>query len=363
MLAEALEALEPRPGGRYADGTLGGAGHALAILQASAPDGRLYGCDRDGVAIEAASARLAEHSGRFELRQGTFDDLAVWVRSESCDGALLDLGVSSPQLDWAERGFSFQQEGPLDARMDQRQELTAAQLVNEASADELAKIFWELGGERHSRRMAGAIVNERKHGRFQTTRQLTDLIERIAPRHGRKTHPATRVFQSLRMAVNDELGGLRRGLPAVWSLLKKPGGRLAVITFHSLEDRVVKEFGRDLARDYAVAGPVDVPEFGFINVYGTDSKSKVTIAPKVKGTHTQLGNVNVFESLGEFNAATGDLTAARRRWSTSIALTAVATPLASPPPPIGTRTAARSWSASTISSPTVPWPAMIRSSS
>ncbi|MCI0538162.1 MAG: 16S rRNA (cytosine(1402)-N(4))-methyltransferase RsmH [Verrucomicrobiales bacterium] len=259
LLAEVMEALRAKPGGRYADGTIGGGGHAAALLRASAPDGWLYGCDRDGLAIEAARERLAEFSGRFELRQGTFDELAGWVPLGSCDGVLLDLGVSSPQLDWAERGFSFQQEGPLDARMDQRQVLTAAQLVNEASAEEMATLFWELGEERESRRIARAIVNERKLGRFQTTRQLAELIERIVPRRGRKTHPATRVFQALRMAVNDELGMLRHGLLAVWSLLK-PGGRLAVITFHSLEDRVVKAFGRELARNYAVTGPVDVPE-------------------------------------------------------------------------------------------------------
>src|SRR5687767_12426592 len=164
MLAEVLEALDPKPGGRYADGTIGGAGHALAILRASAPDGWLYGCDRDGAAIEAAGTRLAEFSARCELRRGTFEEMADWVPLSSCDGFVLDLGVSSPQLDWAERGFSFQQEGPLDARMDQRQELTAAQLVNEASADELARIFWELGEERASRRVARAIVNERKLG-------------------------------------------------------------------------------------------------------------------------------------------------------------------------------------------------------
>jgi 16S rRNA (cytosine1402-N4)-methyltransferase len=259
MLAEVLETLQPRPGGRYADGTIGGAGHAAALLRASAPDGWLYGCDRDAAAIEAATGRLAEFAGRFELRQGSFEELPGWVPLASCDGALLDLGVSSPQLDRPERGFSFQQEGPLDARMDQRQKLTAGQLVNEASLEELAKLFWELGEERESRRIARAIVNERPLGGFKTTRQLAEMIERIVPRHGRKTHPATRVFQALRIAVNDELRVLQRGLPAVWSLLK-PGGRLAVITFHSLEDRLVKEFGRALARGYAVTGPVDVPE-------------------------------------------------------------------------------------------------------
>ena len=135
MLGEVLAALRPAAGGRYADGTLGGAGHAAAILAASSPTGRLYGCDRDSAAVEAAQRRLAEFAGRFEIRQGNFATLAEWVPAESCDGVLLDLGVSSPQLDEAERGFSFQQNGPLDMRMDQRQALTAASLVNEASAE------------------------------------------------------------------------------------------------------------------------------------------------------------------------------------------------------------------------------------
>src|SRR5438034_4787881 len=147
MLAEMLEGLRLFPGGRYADGTVGGAGHASAILRASAPDGWLYGCDRDGVAVEAATARLQEFVGRFELRRGTFDELPDWVPLGSCNGVLLDLGVSSPQLDVPERGFSFQQDGPLDMGMDQRQALTAAELVNSASADALAKICGELGEE------------------------------------------------------------------------------------------------------------------------------------------------------------------------------------------------------------------------
>ncbi|HMP83405.1 MAG TPA: 16S rRNA (cytosine(1402)-N(4))-methyltransferase RsmH, partial [Verrucomicrobiota bacterium] len=171
MMVEALDALRPKPGGRYADGTLGGAGHAAAILDASSPTGWLYGCDRDGVAIEVATARLARYAGRFELRRGNFDGLADWVPHGSCDGVLLDLGVSSPQLDEAARGFSFQQDGPLDMRMDVRQQLTAAQLVNAADADELAKIFWEFGNERESRRFARAIVHDRAQRPFETTRQ------------------------------------------------------------------------------------------------------------------------------------------------------------------------------------------------
>lgn len=260
MVEEVLAALVPKPGGTFADGTLGSGGHATAILRASAPTGWLFGCDRDGDALDAARARLtAEFAGQFELRRGNFTELPDWVPAGSCDGVLLDLGVSSPQLDRAERGFSFQQDGPLDMRMDARQALTAADLINSASAEELMRIFWDYGDEPDARRMARAIEHDRQMQRFTTTRQLAELLERISPRHGRKAHPATRVFQALRIAVNDEIGSLRRGLTGAVRLLK-PGGRLAVITFHSLEDRVVKEFGREQARDYVVPGEVDVPE-------------------------------------------------------------------------------------------------------
>ncbi len=259
MMEEVLTALSPRPGGRYADGTLGGAGHAAAILEASSPTGWLFGCDRDCDAVEAARKRLAKFEGRFEIRQGNFAGMSEWIEAGSCDGVLLDLGVSSPQLDLAERGFSFQQDGPLDMRMDKSQPMTAAKLVNESSAEDLANIFWEFGGERDSRRMARAIERDRQMRRFETTRQLAELIERISPRAGKKAHPATKVFQALRLAVNDEIGSLKRGLDGALKILK-PGGRLAVITFHSLEDRVVKGFGRTMSRDYTVIGDVDVPE-------------------------------------------------------------------------------------------------------
>ncbi len=259
MAAEVLDALKPRPGGRYADGTIGGAGHAAIILAASSPTGWLFGCDRDGDAVEAARARLAEFAGRFEIRRGNFAELAEWIPAAGCDGVLLDLGVSSPQLDYAERGFSFQHDGPLDMRMDTRQLLKAADLVNGASAEELAGIFKELGGERDARRFANTMVYDRVSQKFETTRQLAELIEKISPRRGKKAHPATKVFQALRIAVNDELGSLKPGLDAAVKTLK-PGGRLAVITFHSLEDRMVKDFGRARSRDYTFAGGVDVPE-------------------------------------------------------------------------------------------------------
>jgi len=260
MLPEVLEALQPRAGKVYADGTVGGGGHSEAILRASAPDGFLYGCDQDEDALQAASERLSGYPGRFELRRMNFREMDKWLGSDRCDGVLLDLGVSSHQLDRAERGFSFMQDGPLDMRMDRRAKRTAADLLNTTAPDELARIFWEFGDEKHSRKFARAIDAARRVTPFRTTSQLADLIEREEPRRGRKTHPATKVFQALRIAVNDEIGALKAGLNAAWKVLR-PGARLAVITFHSLEDRVVKEFGRALEKDYVVQGEVDRPEF------------------------------------------------------------------------------------------------------
>jgi 16S rRNA (cytosine1402-N4)-methyltransferase len=172
---------------------------------------------------------------------------------------LLDLGVSSPQLDKPERGFSLQAPGPLDMRMARGQSRSAADLVRTASEEELAGIFWRFGEERQSRRFARAIVEQRQVKPFTTTIDLAEWIERLAPRHRKRTHPATQVFQALRIAVNDELGSLQQGLDAAVKVLR-PGGRLAVITFHSLEDRLVKEFGRERTRDYTFEGTVDVPE-------------------------------------------------------------------------------------------------------
>ena len=258
LLAEVLEALQPHPGGRYIDATLGGGSHSRAILEASSPDGFLFGCDRDAEAIQHTHKQLAPFAGRYELRQMNFSELATWIPPASCDGALMDLGISSLQLDKAERGFSFQQDGELDMRLSREETTTAADLVNQLSEAELTKIFQEYGQERESRRFARAIVKARQERPFVTTRQLAELVERISPRRGQARHPATKMYQALRIAVNNEWKSLESGLAAAWSRLTS-GGRLVVLTFNSGEDRIVKAFGREKARDYTFDGEVDDP--------------------------------------------------------------------------------------------------------
>jgi 16S rRNA (cytosine1402-N4)-methyltransferase len=302
LLKEVVLALAPRPGGRFVDATLGGGGHAEAILEASSPSGWLYGFDRDEAAVLVTRERLARFTGRFECRQGCLAEQAGWIEAGSCDGVLFDLGVSSPQLDWAERGFSFQQDGPLDMRMDRRQTLTAAALVNGASRAELAEIFFGLGEEHEAKRLARAIEGERLKRRFETTRQLASFIERVKPRRGARVHPATKVFQALRMAVNDELGALRAGLAAALEVVK-PGGRIAVITFHSVEDRVVKEFGKAEAREYEVAGAVDVPELRRPRVARLRWVNRKSIVPaeaeRVENPRSRSARLRVMERLDE----------------------------------------------------------------
>jgi 16S rRNA (cytosine1402-N4)-methyltransferase len=299
MVAEVLEGLKPHPGGRWVDGTVGGGGHAEAILRATGPDGFLFGCDRDGAAIEATRRRLAPWAGRFELRQGNFAELGNWIEPGSIDGVALDLGVSSAQLDWAERGFSFQSEGPLDMRMDAAEGTTAADLVNGLSEEELAELFRRLGDEPRARRIARAITLERQAHRIESTNQLVRLIERVSPRTGKK-HPATRVFLALRMAVNDELGSLERGLAAASTLLAR-GGRMAILTFHSAEDRLVKEFGRSKSRGYTFRGPVDLPEFRTaitpeLKVV-TRKAIKPTTAEQEENPRSRSAQLRVFEKL------------------------------------------------------------------
>jgi 16S rRNA (cytosine1402-N4)-methyltransferase len=269
LLEEALSALQPAAGRLYVDGTVGGGGHAEAILEASGPDGRLVGFDRDDWALAAAARRLKRFGDRLELHREPFAGLAKCLAKASCDGVLLDLGVSSPQLDEAERGFSFQVEGPLDMRMDRRQPVSAAQLVNELEAGELATIFWELGGERRSRRIARAIVEQRDMQRIETTLQLADTVERACPRRGARTHPATGVFQALRMAVNDELGQVQAGLDAAWSVLK-PGGRLLVHDFMVNDSLDGPRLGALWALQHVAvnAGGLGLPPSGVISRMG-----------------------------------------------------------------------------------------------
>lgn len=246
---EVLDGLAPRPGGRYVDGTVGAGGHSAAILAASSPDGRLLGLDQDPAALGIAAARLAVFGERVTLVRANFRTLGAVAREhgfEAVDGILLDLGYSSLQMEDPARGFSFTAEAPLDMRLDPSAPTSAADLVNRLSERELADLIFEYGEERQSRRIARAIVAERP---IRTARELGDLIARVVPRRrGERIHPATRTFQALRIAVNDELGALEEALPQAVTLLR-PGGRLAVISFHSLEDRIVKNFFRQEATD------------------------------------------------------------------------------------------------------------------
>lgn len=252
MPREVLSYLAPRSGGVYLDGTLGGAGHARLILDASAPDGQLIGLDRDPAALAEAETQLARFGARVRLAHDNFAEMDVVLARwgiTAIDGFLLDLGVSSHQLDRAERGFSFQADAPLDMRMDPTAPLSAADLVNTGSEQELARLIWQYGEERWAKRIAAFIVKSREGGAIETTLQLVDIIKGAIPRAKweERIHPATRTFQALRIAVNDELGSLERGLAAGLSLLA-PGGRGVVISFHSLEDRIVKNTFRRAAQ-------------------------------------------------------------------------------------------------------------------
>jgi 16S rRNA (cytosine1402-N4)-methyltransferase len=249
---EVLALLDPAPGGIYLDGTVGGGGHARLILEASVPDGRLIGLDRDPSALRKAAEVLAPFGDRVVLRHRNFSE-AAGVLSElgisGLDGMLLDLGVSSHQLDEASRGFSFRGEAPLDMRMDPASGPTAADLVNTAAAEELARIFREFGEERWAGRIARRIVQVRQQHPLTTTRQLAELVRDAVPggKAPARIHPATRVFQALRIQVNQELEHISRGIAEAIDLLN-PGGRLVVISFHSLEDRIVKRFFQEEAK-------------------------------------------------------------------------------------------------------------------
>ena len=241
---EVLEFLRVRPGGVYVDCTTGLGGHSEGILKGLQGSGRLVALDRDSGSIERARTRLGEQFENFSVHHENFKNLSSVLAAleiRSIDGCLLDLGMSSFQLDSGERGFSFQLEGPLDMRMDRDQELTASQLVNELSEERLAEILWSYGEEKSARKLAAAIVVFRRRAKLRTTTELADLVERVKGRpRGSRLHPATQVFQALRIAVNQEFTGLEQILTEVVQFLK-PDGFLVVIAFHSLEDRIVKQ--------------------------------------------------------------------------------------------------------------------------
>ena len=246
LLAETLELLAVRPGGLWVDGTVGLGGHAAAILRASAPDGRLLGFDRDSETLERARAALQPFAERVRLQHADFRELPRRLAGEAPDGILLDLGVSSVQLDDPERGFSFQAEGPLDMRLDRSESTTADELVNRLSERALADLIYAYGEEPASRRIARAIVRERMREPIRSTTRLADVVRRAAGRSRRPgLHPATRTFQALRIRVNLELDGLAEAIAGAAGTLA-PRGRLVVIAFHSLEDRAVKESFRAL---------------------------------------------------------------------------------------------------------------------
>lgn len=256
------ELLGLRPGGRWLDGTLGGGGHSEAILDGTGPDGLLVGIDRDRQALAAAGARLSRFGDRAVLLHGRYGDMAALGQPWApFDGVVLDIGTSSPQLDHPERGFSFMRDGPLDMRMDPADPESAADLLDTLDEAALTDLLFRYGEEPHARRIARAILNGRP---WRRTLPLAECIAKASGWKGSRTHPATRTFQALRIAVNDELGELERGLEAALGLLR-PGGRLAVISFHSLEDRIVKRrlreaAGKDAPRD-AYGYPLH-PAFG-----------------------------------------------------------------------------------------------------
>lgn len=243
LYEEVLAGLNPRPGGRYVDGTAGRGGHAQGMLERSAPDGRVLALDADPAAVAATRTRLAPFGERAIVLQANFRfiaDVAHQQGWDAVDGILLDLGLSSPQLATPRRGFSFAVEGPLDMRFDPTASTTAADLVQTLDEENLIRLFFEYGEEPHARRIARAIVAARQRQPLASTTDLARLVERTVGRRG-KIHPATRVFQALRIAVNAELDALAAALPQTVELLR-PGGRVAIIAFHSLEDRLVKRF-------------------------------------------------------------------------------------------------------------------------
>ena len=247
LYQEALDALNIRPNGLYVDATFGRGGHSKGILEVLGSSGSLLAFDRDLEAINSNEAKVLKQDVRFNLHHGCFAELASLCRQRECDGKvdgiLLDLGVSSPQLDFAERGFSFLRDGPLDMRMDTTNGLSAADYLAHVSEQDLVKVLFEYGEERFARRIAKAIIEQRKTAAIETTLQLAKLIEQAVPFKEKHKHPATRSFQAIRIEINQELEQVKQVLEQALDVLA-PGGRLVVIAFHSLEDRIVKRFIR-----------------------------------------------------------------------------------------------------------------------
>ncbi|MDE0592859.1 MAG: 16S rRNA (cytosine(1402)-N(4))-methyltransferase RsmH [Dehalococcoidia bacterium] len=248
MMPEIMQALNVQPGGRYIDGTLGEGGHSREILRAADPGGQVLGLDADAEAITVATDRLAEYGESFRAVNANFRDVRATALQHEfvpVHGVLFDLGVSSLQLDRESRGFSFRRADPLDMRFSFDQQITAADIVNRYAESELADIIFHLGEDRAARRIARAIIRSRP---ILTSIELAEVIEKVNPRRGKRTHPATQTFQAIRIAVNDELSALETALDQAVSLLGQ-GGRMAVISYHSLEDRIVKNFVRKQASD------------------------------------------------------------------------------------------------------------------
>ncbi len=288
LLQEVLDGLNIREDGFYADGTLGGGGHAQAVLERLGPDGHYLGVDQDGAAIAAATERLAPYADRLTVIRANYEELPRLIREaapQGADGILLDLGVSSYQLDSPERGFTYREDAPLDMRMDQRQDLTAEIIVNTYSEEELTRILYTFGEERYARNIARRIVREREKTLVRTTGQLTDLIRASIPARTQagEGHPAKRSFQALRIATNRELTVLENSVEALIDALA-PGGRLCIITFHSLEDRIVKNAFRTAWQ------PCTCPPSFPVCICGKKSKGTVITRRPVTASEEEQAN-------------------------------------------------------------------------
>lgn len=286
LLEESLDGLKVRPDGRYIDATLGAGGHAEAILKrlSEGAGGMLLGIDQDRRALAAAAERLKPYGGAFITARGNFRDIGAIARErglDRADGILFDLGISSMQIDVPQRGFSFRGDAALDMRMDEDRPLTAREVVNEYPERELAGIFRELGEERKANRVARAIVEERKKKAIETTGELARIVSAVHGRTGGRIHPATRVFQALRIHVNRELECLSMALPSAVDLLR-PGGRLAVISYHSLEDRIVKDTIRFLS------GRCACPARQPVCTCGTEKKLRMISRRPIRPTPAEI---------------------------------------------------------------------------